>query len=168
VASFIATEPRSPPPRGVVVSGACARSWYESLETSARRQLLLRGIAPERVERRLAKRRSMLGAWPVGGRSARYHRELEAFDVAARWRRVTCPVRILAAEHDWIVTPQEQTTIESLLSDRSPPHVDRVDLPGLDHVFTRHPSLAASVTQYGAGEPDSGWTEHVTEWLGSP
>jgi pimeloyl-ACP methyl ester carboxylesterase len=137
------------------VYGTSSLRWYACLEASARRQLALRGVTSEEIERRLADLRSL----PWYYRSQAFHRELDAIDLEDAWRSVDRPVLVLHGEHDRVVSREEHARIAALV-----PGAKHTELPGLDHLFTRHTSVASSLASYGAGELDTSVAEAVADF----
>jgi pimeloyl-ACP methyl ester carboxylesterase len=142
--------------RAIAVYGTSSERWLAGLEASARRQLLLRGVAPEEVDRRLENARSL--PWYL--RSEAFHRELDAVDLRDAWSRVRVPVLALHGEHDWVVSREEHLDLAALV-----PGARFEELPGLDHLFTRHSDLAASLRAYGAGAVDPAIAQAVAEFV---
>ncbi|MCC7535795.1 MAG: alpha/beta fold hydrolase, partial [Deltaproteobacteria bacterium] len=106
------------PVRGVVVFGATAVPWLDELERTTRRQLALREVAAEDVERVVALQRASLARDPdatmILGRTAAYHRQLGRVDLAAAWRSLAAPTLVLAGEHDWVVAEDEAREVADL------------------------------------------------------
>lgn len=141
--------------RAIAVYGTSSLRWYACLEASARRQLALRGVAPDEIDRRLSDLRSL----PWYYRSQAFHRELDAVDLEAAWRTVDRPLLVLHGEHDYVVSREEHERIAALV-----PGAELVELPGLDHLFTRHGDAAASLASYGAGALDTSIAEAVADF----
>ena len=140
---------RRPEVAGVIVYGTSPVKWLDCVAESARRQLALRGVEPGAIDRRVEKLRARLRDDPPPGRSALYHRQLDALDLETAWRGVASPVLVIRGEHDWVVGRDEQARIAAL----SPGGAEVRDVSGLDHLMTRHASLERSVRDYGHGEP---------------
>jgi hypothetical protein len=150
--------------RGVVVYGTSPAKWLDCVAESTRRQLALRGVSAGVIEERVAATRARLRVDPPNGRSAEYHRQLDAVDLVAAWRRVRAPVLVLRGEHDWVVGRDEQERIATLAG-AGPDAVDVLDLPGLDHLLSRHASIEASIRDYGHGRADSTIVATTVAWL---
>jgi dienelactone hydrolase len=146
---------------GVMVYGTSTTPWLECVVASQRRQLELRGAPPEVVEHHVATVRARLLEHPPGGRTAAYHRQLQAVDLAAAWARVAAPVLVLRGAYDWVVGAEEQAALAALTGG------DLVDLPGLDHLLSWHPSLAASLGAYGEGgsDPEARAVAEAVAWM---
>lgn len=145
---------------GVVVYGTSPAKWLDCVAASVRRQLALRGVNEDEIERRVAAFRARLSTSPPNGRTAAYHRQLHAVDLEAAWRRVDAPVLVLRGEHDWVVGADEQARIATLA-----PSARIVDLPRLDHMMTAHPSVEDSIRDYGHGATDLRIVAETVAWL---
>jgi alpha-beta hydrolase superfamily lysophospholipase len=102
--------------------------------------------------------------WPpadASDRSAAYHAQLDALDPAALWVKVSAPVLVVRGEHDWVVDPEDQARITSLVAGAA----SVIDLPGLDHLLGRHESREASQRDYGAGPFDPSIVKATVEWI---
>jgi pimeloyl-ACP methyl ester carboxylesterase len=126
------------PVAGIVVYGTSPWRWRDCLDASTRRQLALHGITD--VEPVLAREREKI-ARGEDERSAEFHAQLDAVDVAAAWRASTCPRLVLHGEYDWIVSEQEARAIDP----------GAVVIAELDHAMTAHDSLRASFKALGRG-----------------
>lgn len=143
----------------LVVYGTPATRWLACLRDSTRRQLALRGASPELIAARVAALDELLVRGELNGRSAAYHAQLDALDLPARWRAVTCPTLVVRGEHDWVVDDAEQARIATLT------RATIVDVPRLDHVLGAHASRDASLADYGAGAPDDAAARAIAAWL---
>ncbi len=146
---------------GCILYGAPCSRWLACLIETTRRQLALRGADAATIERagaELAERAFIDG---LNGRSAAYHRQLDALDPEAMWSRVRVPVLIVRGEHDWVVRADEQARIATLVQ----ADASVVDLPHLDHVMGWHADHAASLRDYGAGPADSSIVTATLAWI---
>lgn len=137
-----------------VVYGTTARPWWTTLEEGTRRQLRLRGASSDEIDAAWAEERRALDEDEVvHERSRAFHQQLAATDLAAAWRRRAARTRVLAGEHDWVVDAEEQAEVAALAGG------ELRTLPGYDHAFTHHDSLAASLEGYGKG----GWDPRIVQ-----
>lgn len=127
----------------LVVYGASRRRWSECLRASHDRQIRLRGIASK-----------PMSTWPEE-RATRFHEELDAVDLAGAWDKVRCPWLVVIGEHDWIVGDEEQRELGG----------DVLGLSDLDHAFTRHASLSASLEAFGRGDYDERIATGCARWI---
>ena len=147
----------------VIVYGTPVMPWLECLDDSIRRQLELRGASADTIADELAKLARLADIGELNGRSAAYHAQLAAVDIAAAWRTVEVPVLVARGEHDWVVRADDQARIADLA--QGPTTI--VDLPGLDHLAGWHPDRAASLRDYGVGAPSDQLAQAVLAWLGA-
>ncbi|MBL8717497.1 MAG: alpha/beta fold hydrolase [Myxococcales bacterium] len=137
-----------------VVYGTTARPWFTTLEEGTRRQLLLRGASAAEIDAAWAEERRALDEDEiVHERSRAFHQQLAATDLASAWRRRAARMLVLAGEHDWVVDGEEQADVAALAGG------EIRTLPGLDHAFTHHDSLAASLAAYGKGA----WSSRIVQ-----
>jgi alpha-beta hydrolase superfamily lysophospholipase len=95
------------------------------------------------------------------GRSAAYHAQLDALDPPSLWAQVRAPVLIARGEHDFVVPPDDQARIATLVAGTA----SVIDLPGLDHLLGWHASREASQHDYGAGRFDASIVKATSEWI---
>jgi hypothetical protein len=145
----------------LVVYGTPVMRWLDCLLDSTARQLALHGASADDIADQLASLRALAGRGELNGRSAAYHAQLHAIDLEAAWRAVAAPVLVLRGEHDWVVRADDTARIAELA--RGPTTI--VDLPGLDHLFGRHPDRAASLRDYGIGPGDRSVADATIAWL---
>ncbi len=152
--------------RGYVVYGTSAARWFACVDASTRRQLELRGAPPDVVDERARRERDDLRSHAVtDGRSAEYHGQLDATDVAAAWARVDHPVLVLHGEHDWVVSDEEALRVAEIVNARHAGAATSQRVPGLDHSMTRHDSLTDSLRAYGAGANDDQIALVSADWM---
>lgn len=132
----------------VVAYGAPGEGWTATVRAGIDRQLRLFGATEARIGARLAR----FDANPFEerhGRALALHRQLDALDLGSMWESVRVPVLVLIGEHDWVTGERAQRAI----AERAP-DARVVELSGLDHSFTRHASLEASLRDHGRGVLD--------------
>jgi len=161
VAPLLASERRV---RAIVVYGASSGRWRDCVVESARRQRELRQEPSD--ERFFEELRARFGQEAYGGRSAAYHAQLDALDLAAAWQRLEdARVLVLRGEHDWVVSPGEQAQIAAVVDRRWPGRSRVIDVRGLDHAFGWHGTAAESLRDYGRGRFDAAIVTHTVAWL---
>jgi pimeloyl-ACP methyl ester carboxylesterase len=162
--------------RALMVYGTPVMPWFDCLQDSIRRQLELRGADARTIDDEMAKLARLADEGELNGRSAAYHRELGAVDIAAAWRGVKCPVLVARGEHDWVVRADDQARIASLSGEDAGElgsmtrglargTVSIVDLPALDHLFGAHADRGASLRDYGVGAPTDSLARATLDWL---
>jgi alpha-beta hydrolase superfamily lysophospholipase len=145
----------------LIVYGTPVMPWLACLNDSIRRQLELRGADLATIEAELGKLARLADEGELNGRSAAYHRQLAAVDIAAAWRGVSVPVLVARGEYDWVVRSEDQARIADLA--RGP--VTIVDLPRLDHLFGAHPDRETSLRDYGVGAASDTLARATLDWL---
>lgn len=146
---------------GVIVYGTPVMRWLACLKDSVGRQLQLRGEPADEIARHVDRLDELSGTGELNGRSAQYHRELDAVDCEAAWRDVTAPTLILRGEYDWVVREDDQARIAELCG--GPTTI--VDLPDVDHLFGKHADREASLRDYGAGTSDRAIVDCTVDWV---
>jgi dienelactone hydrolase len=189
----LVVEGAAPRPCGVLVYGTPSRRWSDGLAEGARRQLTLAGVPDEVREReaahaarlyalvlrrrwspeRLRREHPELGRCRAAfdlserhlhGRALDYFRALDAVDPELAWGRVGAPVLALHGEHDWIVGDDDHTRIAAWVEASGGRAAART-LPGLDHDWLRHESLAASFAGRGRGALDPVAAAETLAWM---
>jgi dienelactone hydrolase len=88
------------------------------------------------------------------GRSERFFTEFAKVDVAAAWAKVNTRVQVLHGEYDVgpVVDRNVHESIAAMINKAHPGAATFREFAGLDHCWTRHPSLEASKDKCGQGE----------------
>jgi len=91
---------------------------------------------------------------PYPGRSERFFQEFAKVDVAGAWTKVNTRVQVLHGEYDAdpVVNRAVHESIAAMINKAHPGSSTFREFPGLDHCWTRHPSLEASKDKCGQGE----------------
>ncbi|MEM7379856.1 MAG: alpha/beta hydrolase [Bacteroidota bacterium] len=97
------------------------------------------------------------------GRPVSYYHQLQDYDLAGAWEKVTVPIRILRGTNDWIMSSFDNHMIMEVL-DRNG-HKDHVlvEYPGLDHWNTIHVTAKDSF-EGKEGKWDEGTVDQVINW----
>lgn len=148
-------------PAAIIVYGTPVMRWLACLQDSARRQLALHGASDDEIRDRVAALARLADTGDLNGRSAAYHRGLDALDLEAGWRAVTAPVLVVRGEYDWVVADDDQARIATLAA--GPTTI--VDVAGLDHLFAYHVDRDASLRDYGSGTFDPALVTATVAWL---
>jgi dienelactone hydrolase len=102
---------------------------------------------------------------PYAGRSDRFFREIAQADVADAWSSVSARVLVLHGQFDEVTREADHAHIAALVNARHPGMATHVELPGLDHCWTRHASMAESRGHCGAGTPDATLADTVVRFM---
>jgi pimeloyl-ACP methyl ester carboxylesterase len=182
------------PVRGSVVYGTLARTWFEYQLENVRRQAELHGYGPEFVtaavqaeaksssvilvdkgtlgdvwtrwpELRQPDQGIMLGEQHMSTRHMRFFHELQDLNIAEAWLLSSGAVLAIWGEFDWVCSKEDHDRIAALVNRRSAGAGRSMVLPGADHAFTRHGSLAMSAMLLGRGAWVSDLPEVVIGWI---
>ena len=104
---------------------------------------------------------------PYPGRSERFFREFASADIKGAWSNVSGRVLVLHGEFDESVAAVDHTQIAPWFNARRPGAATHRVLEGLDHCWTRHPSMEASRGRCGQGEEVSTLGDAVLGFLRS-
>jgi dienelactone hydrolase len=101
------------------------------------------------------------------GRSERFFREFASVDVAAAWLKANTRVQVMQGEYDNDPYTNRGREIIAPLNKLNPGSATFTVLAGLDHCWTRHVSLEASVDKCGQGEPSTALIDSILSFLRS-
>jgi pimeloyl-ACP methyl ester carboxylesterase len=99
------------------------------------------------------------------GRSERFFAEIASVDVIAAWRGVDVPVLVAHGEFDETTQAAWHEHIADTVNAGHPGRAVHVELPGLDHCASKHPSMDASRARCGQGEPSTLVEETLVEFF---
>ena len=102
---------------------------------------------------------------PYPGRSERFFREFATADIKGAWSAVTARVLVLHGQFDENETVIDHTQIAPWVNARHPGYATHRILEGLDHCWTRHPSMEAARGHCGSGKPDTTLSDTVLRFL---
>lgn len=157
------------PLRGIVVYGTASAPWAACVRASMAQQRRLRGEeaagdgALAHFDRALAGVPGAPDA-TIFGRSAAFHRQLAAADIAGAWAATRVAVLVLHGAFDWVVARGQGQELAARLAARGCP-VEYVEIPGLDHTMTWHASREDSIARYGQGCFAHGMLAGCVHWL---
>lgn len=106
---------------------------------------------------------------PYPGRSERFFREFATVNVRGAWSSVATRVLVLHGEYD--ADPAVSADVHQLIArtvNAGKGSAEYRELAGLDHCWTRHPSLEASKDRCGQGEQTPALADAVMEFLRNP
>jgi dienelactone hydrolase len=104
---------------------------------------------------------------PYPGRSERFFQEFARVDVAAAWSKVGTRVQILHGEYDVdpAIDRRAHERIAEIVNKSGSGSAQFMELPGLDHCWSRHASLEASKDHCGQGEVTNALSEAILQFL---
>jgi dienelactone hydrolase len=104
---------------------------------------------------------------PYPGRSERFFKEFAAVNLAEAWAKTATRVQVLHGEYDIdaYVSSEGHQQIAAIVNGSGTGSALYRELPGLDHCWTRHPSLEASKDRCGQGEPTTVLADTILAFL---
>jgi dienelactone hydrolase len=99
------------------------------------------------------------------GRSRQFFQEFAGVDVLAAWRAVAAPVLVIHGEYDEVTTQASHTKIASAVNLAHPGRARHVELPSLDHCWSKHASREASINNCGGGEKTTDLSDLILGFL---
>ena len=101
------------------------------------------------------------------GRSGRFFREFASVDVAGAWSKANTRVQVLQGEYDNDPYTNRGVEIVAMVKKSSRGSATFTHLAGLDHCWSRHASLEASVDKCGQGQPSTALVDSILAFLHS-
>jgi dienelactone hydrolase len=101
------------------------------------------------------------------GRSERFFREFASVDVAGAWTKANTRVQVLQGEYDNDPYTNRGVEIVAIVNNSSGGSATFTKLAGLDHCWSRHASLEASINKCGQGQPNTALSESILTFLRS-
>jgi pimeloyl-ACP methyl ester carboxylesterase len=180
---------------GVIVWGGGAFTWFERMlrfernaielgdapsasladEVNARAAFFARYLLEGKSPAEIAAQDPKLGAvWSriVGtsatahyGRPFAFHQQAQKQNWAGAWARVHSPVLVLSGEFDWFETRDSARLIADVVNERAAGSATFVELPGIDHHFTRYPTRVAAFQESGGVEAADDAVKVILPWL---
>jgi pimeloyl-ACP methyl ester carboxylesterase len=176
--------------RGVAVSGAWVKTWYEHMMEHERRRLVLTGTPVGEVNQKMGgyaelytayyvqkmtpgeairQKPHLAGLWydePAHqyGRPAAFYHQLQDLNLLAAWEKVEAPVLVVYGENDWIMSREDHEMIVDLVNSRRPGTARFVSIPKMDHSFLLYESTADAYkgTQ---GTPPENLVPLIVDWM---
>jgi dienelactone hydrolase len=104
---------------------------------------------------------------PYPGRSGRFFEEFAAVSLPEAWAKTATRVQVLHGEYDidTYVNSEGHEQIAAIVNGSGTGSAQYRELPGLDHCWTRHPSLEASKDRCGQGEPTTVLADTILAFL---
>lgn len=178
--------------RGLIVTGAFTKTWYEHMIELERRRLGLAGRPPTEINdamrgysefysmylnqkltpAEVIRQRPRLAAlWydrPAHqyGRPASYFQQVHALNIEAAWEKVSAPVFIVYGEYDWIMSRADHDLIADIVNRRHPGNARLVVVPKAGHNLDVYESQQAAFNGEG-GRSNESVANQIIEWLRS-
>jgi len=102
---------------------------------------------------------------PYPGRSDRFFEEFARVDVHSAWSRVATPVQLVRGTYDDRATRIGYDFLMRQINERSAGTAEHIELPRLDHCWTRHETFEASIDNCGGGESTTDLQDTVLGFL---
>ena len=97
------------------------------------------------------------------GRPMSYYHQLQDFDIAGTWQKLSVPVRVRWGTNDWIMSEYDINMIEEVLNKNNHQDYKIYKFPGLDHWSTIHTSADDSFNG-NKGEWDNKISQQIIDW----
>lgn len=178
--------------RGLIITGAVAKTWYEHMIELERRRLGLAGRTAAEINdamrgytefysmylnqkltpAEVIRQRPHLGAlwYDQPGhqyqRPATYFHQVQNLNIEAAWERISAPVLILYGEYDWIMSRADHELIAEIVNRRHPGNARLVVVPKAGHSLDTFESQQAAFNGEG-GRFDESVASQMIEWLRS-
>lgn len=178
--------------RGLIVTGAFAKTWYEHMLELERRRLELGGRTPTEINdamrgfsefysmylnqkltpAEVIRQRPRLAAlWydkPAHqyGRPASYFQQVQDLNVEAAWEKISAPVLVVYGEYDWIMSRGDHDLIANIVNLRHPGNARLVVIPKAGHGLDAFENQQAAFNDEG-GKFDENVPNQMIEWLRS-
>ena len=173
------------PVKGVIVLNTVARPFLDYLRENRRRQLVLRNVAYDEVEDRLALNDRCNRAFLVEKRSAEaivaeeaacgdfigypapveYMRQWAALVPAKEWKRVEAPVLVVSGERDFVALASDAPYLRDMIESFHPGRATLATIPTMDHYLDRVASIEEALEKSGGGPFEPLVLEAVRAWL---
>jgi dienelactone hydrolase len=101
------------------------------------------------------------------GRSERFFKEFASVDVADAWTKASTRVQVLQGEYDNDPYTNRGKDIVTIVNKSSRGTATFTQLAGLDHCWSRHASLEASIDKCGQGQPTTALSDAILAFLRS-
>ena len=178
--------------RGLIVTGAFAKTWYEHMLELERRRLELEGraqteindamrgysefysmylnqkLTPAEVMRQRPRLAALWYDRPAHqyGRPATYFQQVQDLNVEGAWEKITAPVLVVYGEYDWIMSRSDHDLIASIVNRRHPGNARLMVIPKAGHSLDTFESQQAAFNGEG-GRFDESVANQMIDWLRS-
>ncbi|MFC3092887.1 PDZ domain-containing protein [Alteromonas sediminis] len=175
---------------GVISDGPFYRSWFEHMLEIERRIQAMNGHDQTEVNRRLIEayiplyygmliekksyqdmidENPLLGNYNyhsshhMYGRPMAFYHQMQDFNFAGEWSKLTMPTRVRWGSNDWIMSEYDIDMIEQALTENGNKDIEILKVSGLDHWFAIHESALDSY-QGKPGEWDDATSKTLVTW----
>lgn len=175
---------------GVISDGTFYRSWFEHMLEIERRILAMKGDDQPTVNEKMIQAyiplyygmliqkktyQQVIDANPLlaeynyhspahmYGRPVSYYHQVQDFNFAGEWSKLTAPVRIRYGTNDWIMSEYDIDILEGVLQAQGHSDYEVYKYPGLDHWDTIHDSALNSF-QGKKGKWQDNISQQLVDW----
>lgn len=172
---------------GIIADGSFYRSWFEHMLEIERRIKTMQGKTQEEVnelinnvyiplyygmliEKKTYKQvvdnnpllaeHNYHGDAHMYGRPVSYYHQVQDFNFASEWSKLTVPAKIRWGTNDWIMSEYDIDMIAEVLTQHNHSNFEVYKFPGLDHWDTIHETARDSFS----GKPGK-WDERISDQL---
>ncbi|MDD5088684.1 MAG: alpha/beta fold hydrolase [bacterium] len=174
------------PVQGIVAIATSGIWWVEYELINQRRQLLLAGASPDSIEIAAREKELAMHLLLIEKKTpddilkdhpeladeleypAHYTfiQDLADLNMAREWMNVTCPTLLVYGSADFITDRSEHIYAADLMNTLHPGIARFVEVPNMDHFFTRVESQRASFDNLMAGMPNREFSQDVIPVIG--
>lgn len=171
--------------KGVVAINTAAKPFMEYLLETRRRQMLLRGMAYDEVDRDMARVLRCNHAVLVAREAPQdllarmpecrdeidfpaphtFMRQWAALNPGEAWRGVDSPVLVVIGTSDWVATVAESPYLVEMINSFRAGQATLRAIEGMDHGLSKAPTMQASMRREGPGEFEPAVLEATVDWL---
>lgn len=157
--------------KAVIADGTFFRSWFEHMLEIERRIKSMQGLSENEISQQMnvayiplyygmlinkksyqqliAEKPALAkynyhGQNHMYGRPMSYYHQIQEFDFAGQWQKLSLPVKIRWGTNDWIMSEADNDMIKQALKVANNKHIELYKYPGLDHWSTIHTSAKNS------------------------
>ena len=176
---------------GYVSIGGWVKTWLEHMLEHERRRLVLQGLTPGEVSRRMKGYAEFYADYLIGkqtpgevirkkphlaelwydlpghqyGRPAAFYHQLQELNLLAAWEKVTAPVLAIWGEHDWIMSRDDHELIVRLANQRKPGNGRFVALPRTTHDLIQNETAEQSFSNFDTGALNPSVAKLILDWM---
>ena len=176
--------------RGIAVSGAWVKTWYEHMMEHERRRLAFIGTPIGEINQKMSGYAELYTSYYIQkmtpgeavrqkphlaalwydepahqyGRPAAFYHQLQDLNLPAAWEKVEAPVLVVYGEHDWIMTRDDHEIIVDIVNRRRPGTARFVAIPKMDHSFLQYDTPEAAF-KGGPGTEPAELVPLIVDWM---
>jgi alpha-beta hydrolase superfamily lysophospholipase len=162
------------PVKGLIVAETVGTSWFTYELENLRRQLAMRGVAYDEVEKivrqkeycnrrlyidnqtpeQIAKDAPFCAQLPIQPPAPyTYMRQVAALNIAEKWKPVDAPVLVIYGTSDFQTSADEHRYLTDAINSFHPGRATYVEIPNMDHSFETVPSQREGMQRFLSNQP---------------